>query len=882
MTALRIRHIKENVAIALCALGTLFAVGMLFLIIGDIFIGALPSLSLQFLITPESSTHLGGGIANAIVGTILLSLLSTVLAVPCAIGTAIYLKRYAGESRVTHAIRFMIEVLSGTPSIVVGMFGLLVLVIYLQRVTGGFSLIAGVICLAILVIPVIERAVESAIDTVSPDLEEGSYALGATKWQTIKMVTLPAAVNGIMTSIILGFGRAAEESSVIVLTAGYSQFLPALGIDHNSKFLSGLQIHPFNDITASLPYAVYNAYENNNIIPMSNAYAIAFVLITFVLLVNVIAKIVCSRAIGGIDGGKSNFPQSVCGFIMDPFRKNKAKGTTSCTDEEMAFLTSPVVSHGPENIRLSEIPTTEPLTHSDFSYESDTTVLVTASPDPETLPKPPKKTFSLKAGINRLSHAFRQGIQVLIKKTGGKQMSGNTATVHDTTDAPGAASAGKPGNRGSLKGSIRPFISTFSPFLLFAALLIGLTLLLPSLSPVGQNGGPAGSLTVPIMAIVLCAIGTAFALFLIRHSSIFLLRRRKKQLGYRRAEFTAIALGICLVLIGAYIFSAHIFLPGAPIGSPVLGTSGEISMFGLFPASGSGGQSSILNTIQGMIQGNSLPLSRTGSGTNTTDTSNRSARLEALLASEETTAVPTTPAPGIVATTQSVAQGAPVAGITPPIVPVKYYLDVGESYWYGDDSRPCLATVYDVTELSHYFYWDFNWNRFTEVTPSSTGDTFLIVFIRIEDTGRMDAIVPAGDDFIVTNNGQTYTHNPFFDLSTLSQSQITHYSTDPQSVPYQWIREIGQQKRDYSFLTGYNIFGQNTTVVTNYTANSAASPPSASTGNGQGFFITPGSSNAIDGYLIYEVPDTVAADLKDTYVQVSFNSISPTRWRLGK
>ena len=322
MITVQKRIIKEKLAIGFCSLGAIFAVGMLFLIIGDIFLGAIPSLSLHFIFTDESKNGLGQGIANAIVGTILLSLFSTILATPLAIGTAIYLKRYARENRLTHFIRFMIEVLSGTPSIVVGMFGLLVLVVYLQKFTGGFSLIAGMICLAILIVPVIERAVESAIETVNPELEEGSYALGATKFQTIHMVTLPTIMSGILTSLILGFGRAAEESSVLVLTAGYSQWLSRFGIDPNSKFFFGFQVHPLNDPTASLPYAVYNAYENTNVIPMSNAYAIAFILITFVLLINISAKIIGSHAIKSSQGKTGN-PSSLRGSISGLMNTNR-------------------------------------------------------------------------------------------------------------------------------------------------------------------------------------------------------------------------------------------------------------------------------------------------------------------------------------------------------------------------------------------------------------------------------------------------------------------------------------------------------------------------------------------------------------------------------
>ncbi len=215
------------------------------------------------------------------------------------------------------------------------------------------------------------------------------------------------------------------------------------------------------------------------------------------------------------------------------------------------------------------------------------------------------------------------------------------------------------------------------------------------------------------------------------------------------------------------------------------------------------------------------------------------------------------------------------------IVPVKNALDVGESYWYGDNSRPCLATVYNASVMPFYFYWDMDWNRFVQVSPVSSGDTFLVIFFRIEDTGNMSAIVPGADRIIVTYQGQTYTNEPYFDTSVLDSNEISYYTANFNLLPYQWIREIGQQNRDYAFLTGYNIFGQNTTV-SNSSVNTGNTSISTTTPNGEGWFIQPGHSNAIDGYLIYEVPQSVAADLRDTYVDVQFNSFSSTRWRLGK
>ena len=296
----RTRIMKERVAKGLCFLAALVASCTLFLIIGTIFLKAIPSLTTSFLFMPESETPgVGGGILNAIAGTVILSLSATLLATPVGLGTAIYLQRYAKPGKLVGAIRFFIEVLSGTPSIVLGMFGFLVFVYYMKSLTGGFSLLAGAIALSILIMPVIERAIEDAIMCVDRSLEEGSYALGATKWQTLRGITIPAAILGIITGIILGFGRAAEESAVVLLTAGYTQFMPELAIKANPKYLLGVKIYPLQDLVGTLPVAVYNAYENANVIPLSNGFAAAFVLICVVLVINLAARAVLHVGLAG-------------------------------------------------------------------------------------------------------------------------------------------------------------------------------------------------------------------------------------------------------------------------------------------------------------------------------------------------------------------------------------------------------------------------------------------------------------------------------------------------------------------------------------------------------------------------------------------------------
>lgn len=289
------RKLLGQCSMIICAISTILIVSALFIIIWSIFIRGLPSLTWYFLTTPENATPgLGQGIANAVVGTVLISFLATCVATPLGIGTAVYLQRYAKKSKITETFQFLIEVLSGTPSIILGIFGILTLVYLLKAWTGGFSLISGTIALSILIIPVIVRSVENAIELVPRDLEEGSYALGATKWQTVRSITLPVAFAGIITGVILAFGRAAEESAVVILTAGYSQFIPELAIKSNDKLALGFKIYPLQDLVGTLPYSVYHAYINSNVVPMSAGFAAAFILVVIVLCINLSARAILS------------------------------------------------------------------------------------------------------------------------------------------------------------------------------------------------------------------------------------------------------------------------------------------------------------------------------------------------------------------------------------------------------------------------------------------------------------------------------------------------------------------------------------------------------------------------------------------------------------
>jgi phosphate transport system permease protein len=810
------RMIVERIAIAVCGAAAVFSALMLFVIIGQIFLGALPSLTPYFLFTPENKTPgLGQGIANAVVGTILISVLSTILAAPFAFGTAVYLKRYAPDNRITRQMRFMIEVLSGTPSIVIGMFGLLVLVFYLKPITGGFSLIAGSVALAILTMPVIERAFESAIDTVAKELEEGSYALGATRWQTISMITIPTAMNGITTGLVLGFGRAAEESSVVILTAGYSQFMPEFRIAANPNFLSGFKLYPLNDLVGTLPFSVYNVYENSNVIKMSSGYAAAFILIVVVLLVNIAGKTILLRN----STKKSKGSACMSGFkkLFSPPARIPANDGNAVPVPGINDSNTPADSALP--VRESEPQTGEG------------TLLCENVSGIKTIPR-------LQAWISSHSNFAVPG------------------TRQENKDVPRPVQ--KSDGPGEQPGKIRIFLRAFLPFAIPAALLL-IIAALASFPPLHHALGPASAPLAGLFAaglsLVVAVAGLVFGLILAKRGGAF--RAKTRRIGY-----VSVAAGICLLCISGIVCAS--------------------TASGIF---NTGDQPIVQSTKDRQAQLDALAVQYDESGGSTVSMSE--------------------PVTDLSSSAPARTSGSPATGnLTTVTVPVKNALSLGESYRYGDATRICDASVYDYTVLPFYFWWFIDYNRFVRQAPRP-GYSYLVVFIRMEDIGTRSTIVPSADMIHVTNNGNSYDHLPYFNKSVLSDFQTGYYSTHYDKLPYQWIRELGQDKRDYAYLTGYNIFGDwefatsdaldSSNNATSTDSTSTDSTDSDSTGfvttdststnstdtNGTGFFVKPGPGNAVDGFLIFEVPDNVRNDLDNTYVGISFNANSGTQWRLN-
>jgi phosphate transport system permease protein len=223
-------RLAERLAFLLLLAATAIVVLILGVILWNILSNGFPAISWDFLTGTPRDLGRAGGIFPAIVGTLYLVAGAIGIALPLGIGAAIYLVEYTREGRFVRLIRTGVDLLNGTPSIVFGLFGFAFLVLYLRL---GVSLIAGQITLSLMVLPTIIRTTEEALKCVPMGLREGSFALGATRWQTVSRVVLPPAIPGILTGAILSVGRAAGETAPIMFTAVvFSQrFLPSSILD---------------------------------------------------------------------------------------------------------------------------------------------------------------------------------------------------------------------------------------------------------------------------------------------------------------------------------------------------------------------------------------------------------------------------------------------------------------------------------------------------------------------------------------------------------------------------------------------------------------------------------------------------------------------------
>ena len=267
----------ERAAFLLFHLAVAVVVAILAIILFDIVSKGLAALSWEFLTGSPRDLGRAGGIFPAIVGTLYLVAGAIALALPLGVGAAIYLAEYQRENRLTRLVRSGVDLLNGTPSIVFGLFGFTFFVLYLEF---GVSMLAGQVTLGLMVLPTIIRTTEEALRQVPQGLREGSLALGATQWQTVRRVVLPPAAPGILTGTILSIGRAAGETAPILFTA----------VVFSQRYLPSSLLDP----VMALPYHLFVLATN---VPgaQQNTYGTALVLILLVCAIYAVAIAVRTR-----------------------------------------------------------------------------------------------------------------------------------------------------------------------------------------------------------------------------------------------------------------------------------------------------------------------------------------------------------------------------------------------------------------------------------------------------------------------------------------------------------------------------------------------------------------------------------------------------------
>ena len=268
----RSRELVQRLGFAFLTLVTVVVVLPIVLVVGYIVVQGAPALSWEFITQMPRGGMREGGVLPAIVGTLWLTAGTAVFAVPLGAAMAIYLAEYASDNLLTRLVRLSIINLSGIPSVVYGLFGLGMFVLFLGF---GSSILAGALTLAIMTLPVIISTSEEALRAVPQSFRTVSISLGGTKWQTISRIVLPQALPGILTGVILGLERAAGETAPILFTVA-AFFLPRLP-------------HSVFDQTMALPYHLFVISTQVPGMPVKIQYGTALVLLIFVLSMNLFA-----------------------------------------------------------------------------------------------------------------------------------------------------------------------------------------------------------------------------------------------------------------------------------------------------------------------------------------------------------------------------------------------------------------------------------------------------------------------------------------------------------------------------------------------------------------------------------------------------------------
>jgi len=272
------RQVSQKIAFAILIILAVVVVVPIVLVVAYIFVQGIGAVNWEFLATFPRNGMKEGGILPAIIGTVVLTFGTAVVSIPIAVGAAVYLAEYAHDTWLTRAIRLAIINLAGIPSVVYGLFGLGLFVLFLGL---GTSIVAGSLTLGLMTLPVVISTAEEALRAVPQRFRVVSRSLGATRWQTVRQVVLPNALPGILTGVILGLERAAGETAPILFTVA-AFYLPRLP-------------HSPLDQTMTLPYHLYVISTQVPGMPLQVQYGTALVLLVLVLSMNVAATVIRSR-----------------------------------------------------------------------------------------------------------------------------------------------------------------------------------------------------------------------------------------------------------------------------------------------------------------------------------------------------------------------------------------------------------------------------------------------------------------------------------------------------------------------------------------------------------------------------------------------------------
>ena len=270
-------RIGDNILKVLIYLAAGVAIALLVGIMGYVFVRGLPQVSWQLLSTVQSSLKGTFGILGNIINTIYIIVITLIIAAPIGIGSAIYLNEYAKPGKLVRTIEFTTEILSGIPSIIFGLFGM---IFFGETLGFGYSVLTGSFTLTLMVLPLITRNTQEALKTVPDSYRSGALGIGATKWYMIRTILLPSAAPGILTGVILSIGRIVGESAALLFTAGSGFQLP--------KNLFGKLFESSGTLTIQLYLSMQKAKYDQ-------AFGIAVVLLIIVLGINLLTRFLTNR-----------------------------------------------------------------------------------------------------------------------------------------------------------------------------------------------------------------------------------------------------------------------------------------------------------------------------------------------------------------------------------------------------------------------------------------------------------------------------------------------------------------------------------------------------------------------------------------------------------